>query len=132
MPLHTKSIHTAIDPNHDGLRILATRYIPRGTPKARYDVWMASLAPSERLLKAFLQDNLTWTEFAAQYKKQLFAEAAVDTENPRIKNHGQKFTLRLLKALTQRQPLTFLCACAEDEPHCHRHLLKAVLESAAV
>jgi hypothetical protein len=27
--------------------------------------------------------------------------------------------------------VTLLCHCAEDEPHCHRHLLKALLEGTA-
>jgi hypothetical protein len=42
--------------------------------------------------------------------------------------HGQKFTLRLLQHLAKRQTVTLLCHCAEDEKHCHRHLLKALLE----
>jgi uncharacterized protein YeaO (DUF488 family) len=46
----------------------------------------------------------------------------------RIKNHGQKFTLRLLQRLAKKQNLTLLCHCTEDERHCHRHLLKALLE----
>jgi len=44
-----------------------------------------------------------------------------------IKNHGQKFTLRLLQQLATRGPITLLCHCAEDEDHCHRHVLAAVL-----
>jgi uncharacterized protein YeaO (DUF488 family) len=126
--IRTKSLASPIDAKADGLRILATRYIPRATPRARYDVWMPSLGPSERLLKAFLRDGIPWREFAAEYQRQLLADGAVDAENPRIKNHGQKFTLRLLKELAQRQPVTFLCACAEEESHCHRHLLKKAVE----
>jgi len=52
----------------------------------------------------------------------------VDARNERIKNHGQKFTLRLLQYLARKQPVTLLCHCAEEERHCHRHLLNAVLE----
>jgi uncharacterized protein YeaO (DUF488 family) len=116
----------------DGLRILASRYIPRGCPATRYDVWMANLGPSERLLKAFKAEEIAWKEFAQRYQEEIFADAAVDAHNPRIKNHGQKFTLRLLKELAKTQPITFLCHCAEDEPHCHRHLLKALLKSRKV
>ena len=32
------------------LRILATRFRGRGMPTTRYDVWMPSLAPTERTL----------------------------------------------------------------------------------
>jgi uncharacterized protein YeaO (DUF488 family) len=69
-----------------------------------------------------------WTEFAKRYRKELLEPAAIDRRNRVIKNHGQKFTLRLLQALAQRMPVTLLCHCAEDQPHCHRHILKAVLE----
>jgi uncharacterized protein YeaO (DUF488 family) len=53
---------------------------------------------------------------------------AIDRRNKQIKNHGQKFTLRLLQHLARKQTVTLLCHCAEDELHCHRHLLKALLE----
>lgn len=52
--------------------------------------------------------------------------------NPRIKNHGQKFTLRLIKELATRQPVTLLCSCKPDEEHCHRHVLKKLLVSSKV
>jgi uncharacterized protein YeaO (DUF488 family) len=55
-------------------------------------------------------------------------EGTIDLRNERIKNHGQKFTLRLLQHLAKSQNVTLLCHCAEDEQHCHRHLLKAVLD----
>lgn len=44
-----------------------------------------------------------------------------------IKNHGQKFTLRLFQTLAKRGPVTLMCHCAENEKRCHRHLLKAIL-----
>jgi uncharacterized protein YeaO (DUF488 family) len=60
--------------------------------------------------------------------KELLQAGGVDARNERIKNHGQKFTLRLLQHLAGKQTITLLCYCAEEERHCHRHLLKAVLE----
>jgi uncharacterized protein YeaO (DUF488 family) len=45
-----------------------------------------------------------------------------------IKNHGQKFTLRLLKKLARRGTITLMCHCDNDQPHCHRHLLKKLLD----
>ena len=130
--IHTKCINSPINARHDGLRILVTRYIPRGCPHTRYQVWMASLGPSERLLKAFLAEAITWREFSHSYQTELFSPAAVDRHNPRIKNHGQKFTLRLLKELARHQPITLMCSCAEDDPECHRHVLKAILESGKI
>ncbi len=45
-----------------------------------------------------------------------------------IKNHGQKFTLRLVAKLAEKQNVTLLCHCAEDATQCHRFLLKELIE----
>ena len=101
-------------------------------PKDRYDVWMANLGPSEELLRAFLAGGITWAEFSRRYRTELFAHGSVDERNRTIKNHGQKFTLRLIKQLADRSPVTLLCHCGEDEHHCHRHLLQKVILSGRV
>ncbi len=98
--LKAKSVHSPIEPG-DGLRILATRFRGRGLPADRYDVWMANLGPSERLLKTVQAGKITWREFSKSYRGELFAPAATDGSNATIKNHGQKFTLRLLGKLAQ-------------------------------
>ena len=123
----TKSVQTRIE-REDGLRILAARGRGRGLPADRFDVWMANLGPSEELRDAILADRISWNEYRRRYLKELLEPGGVDARNRRIKNHGQKFTLRLLQHLAKRQTVTLLCHCAEDEQHCHRHLLKAVLE----
>ncbi|MEY2494704.1 MAG: hypothetical protein QOJ45_1196 [Verrucomicrobiota bacterium] len=125
----TKSVQAKIEPQKDGLRILAARGRGRGLPKDRYDIWMANLGPSERLRDEFLAGKIGWPEYARRYRRELRAPGRIDRSNRRIKNHGQKFTLRLLQHLAAKQTVTLLCHCAEDEPHCHRHLLKALLES---
>lgn len=124
----TKSVQTEIEPRKDGLRILAARGRGRGLPKDCFDVWMANLGPSEQLRDQFLTGKIVWPEFSNRYFKELREDGSFDRRNQRIKNHGQKFTLRLLQHLAQNQTVTLLCHCAEDEPHCHRHLLKALLE----
>ncbi|MBI5768092.1 MAG: DUF488 family protein [Verrucomicrobia bacterium] len=125
--LQTKSVHSPIEPG-DGLRILATRYRGRGLPTARYDVWMANLGPSESLLKSVLADKITWKEFSQRYREEMFAPAATDADNVTIKNHGQKFTLRLVAKLAEKQNVTLLCHCAEDAKECHRFLLQALIQ----
>jgi uncharacterized protein YeaO (DUF488 family) len=130
--LRTKSVHSAIDPHADGLRILATRFRGRGLDPARYMIWMANLGPSEKLLRAVQEGRMTWAGFSSAYKKELFLDGEVDQGNETIKNHGQKFTLRLIKALARRQPVTLLCHCSEEQMQCHRHLLKEIILSNAV
>jgi uncharacterized protein YeaO (DUF488 family) len=123
----TKSVHTAIEAG-DGLRILAARGRGRGLPRDRFDVWMANLGPSEELRDAILGGKISWAEYRKRYLKELLEPGGVDVRNERIKNQGQKFTLRLLQHLAKAQTVTLLCHCAEEEQHCHRHLLKALLE----
>lgn len=126
--IRTKSVHADYRVEDDGFRILIARFRGRGLEKTRYDAWVASLGPSEDLLRAFQSGKIGWTEFGRRYRKELLEPAALDRRNRVIKNHGQKFTLRLLQALAQRERVTLLCHCAEDQPHCHRHILKSVLE----
>jgi uncharacterized protein YeaO (DUF488 family) len=127
--IRTKSVHSPIDRRKDGFRILATRVRGRGLPANRYDVWMANLAPSEELLYAAQSNRTTWAEFSRRYRKELKERGSIDKRNRNIKNHGQKFTLRLLQELGRRQNVTLMCHCDEDQPHCHRHLLKKILDS---
>ncbi len=127
--LRTKSVYSPIEPRKDGLRILATRLRGRGLPTNRYDAWMANLGPSEQLLRQVQSGKITWADFSRRYRAELFEGGSIDTRNRTIKNHGQKFTLRLLQALAKRGPVTLMCHCAENEAYCHRHLLKEILES---
>ena len=127
--IKTKSVFSPIEAEQDGLRILASRFRGRGMPSNRYDVWMANLGPSEALLQKILADKLTWNDFSRRYKKELLESNDIDKTNRTIKNHGQKFTLRLLQRIAKDKPITFMCQCAEDEPHCHRHLLAKLLQA---
>ncbi len=125
--LRTRSVRSPIDRKRDGLRILAARFRGRGMSKSRYDVWMPSLAPSERLLRAVQAGRLTWPRFLREYRRELFMDGPVDARSGSIKNHGQKFTLRLIGRLARAGAVTLMCHCAEDEPHCHRHELRRMI-----
>ena len=129
--LRTKSVHSPIEPE-DGLRILIARFRGRGMTKDRYDVWMASLGPSEELLRAYQQGKVPWAEYTRRYKSEMRGEAsALDRRNRTIKNLGQKFTMRLIDHLSKQGNVTLLCHCDEDETQCHRHLLKRLVERSA-
>ena len=130
--LKTKSVRSPISRKADGLRILATRFRGRVMPAGRYDVWMPSLGPSERLLKAGQAGRISWAEFAAGYRAELFMDGPIDSRSASIKNHGQKFTLRLIKRLARSGHVTLLCHCAEDEDRCHRHWLRKLILSRRV
>lgn len=126
--IRTKSVSSPIAARADGLRILATRFRGRGMSSDRYDVWMPSLAPSEQLLRDMQNDGLSWAAFVREYRREMLMDGPIDNRSATIKNHGQKFTLRLLARLGQSGPLTVMCHCAEDETQCHRHELKKLIE----
>lgn len=125
--LKTKSVHAESEAD-DGLRILATRFRGRGLSADRYDVWMANLAPRERLLQSVLAGELTWREFSKRYREEMAAPSSIDGDNVTIKNHGQKFTLRLIAKLADKGTVTLLCHCAPDATECHRFLLQGLIE----
>ena len=125
--IKTRSVYSPINRPQDGLRVLVTRFRGRGLTKSRYDVWMANLGPSEKLLRDAQKEKITWSEFRRRYKNELFEAGSIDKRNLTIKNHGQKFILRLLQHLARKQTVTLLCHCAEDQKQCHRHILKELL-----
>jgi uncharacterized protein YeaO (DUF488 family) len=127
--LRTKSVWSPINRKTDGLRILTTRFRGRGLPASRYNVWMANLAPSEQLLRAAQDGKISWGQFSREYRKELYLGGPIDKRSRTIKNHGQKFTLRLVKELARRGRVTLLCHCEEDQRQCHRHLLRTLILS---
>ncbi len=124
--LKLKTVDDAIS-KRDGLRIYVSRYRLRYLKKEFYDVWMPSLAPSEMLLKDLRRNNITWKQFVTLYKAQITSSKSEDTLNPRMKNKGQKYTLRLLKLLSKNMTITLMCSCTEFE-HCHARILKEMIE----
>jgi uncharacterized protein YeaO (DUF488 family) len=57
----------------DGRRILVDRLWPRGLSKdkARIDLWMRDISPSDELRKWFGHDSSRWEEFRRRYWKEL-------------------------------------------------------------
>ena len=127
--IRTRSVQSPIGKN-DGVRILATRFRGRGLPASKYDVWMPALGPSEQLLKAMMSGAIDWKTFTKRYHDELFMDGPIDERSETIKNHGQKSTLRLLRALGRQQNVTLLCHCVEDAKECHRYLLEREIRRA--
>ncbi|MEN9728730.1 MAG: hypothetical protein RL434_3096 [Pseudomonadota bacterium] len=108
----------------EGLRIGTVRFPPRGVAReARasgdwFDVWYPNLAPSAVTLREFRQatDPSAWPRFARRYRREMQTP-----ENRR--------TLELLAALSQHSAFSVGCYCA-DEAHCHRTLLRELLQEA--
>jgi uncharacterized protein YeaO (DUF488 family) len=77
-------------------------------PVNRYDVWTPNLAPSEALMKSAQGGFITWDQFSRKYRKELTETRSIDKRNRVTKNHGQKFTLRLLQKLGRSQNVTLV------------------------
>jgi uncharacterized protein YeaO (DUF488 family) len=128
--IKTKSAQDPIEKD-DGLRLYVTRYWPRGHGRKECDEWLPCLGPSEKLLKQFLAHGITWPAFAREYKKEMTQGLADEShKNPRLKNAGQKYVIRLLHHLSKQSTLTLICSCPPEAEHCHRHLLKKLVQSA--
>ena len=105
----------------EGTRVGTVRRPPRGVPKAEfatqdwYDVWFPNLAPSVETMK-FGQAAITpakWAAFTRRYRAEMSTP-----EN----SHA----LELLAALSLQANFSVGCYC-EDEAHCHRAVLRALL-----
>jgi uncharacterized protein YeaO (DUF488 family) len=106
----------------EGLRIGTVRRPPRGVPKEKfasqnwYDVWYPNLAPSVETMKQ-AQTAETPAQWAA-FVKKFRAEMA---------QHDAARSLDLLAALSHGSHFSVGCYC-DDEAHCHRSVLRALLE----
>lgn len=112
MKLKLKRVYE--DPSkEDGTRILVDRLWPRGLTKekARVDLWLKEVAPSNELRKWFAHDPAKWPEFKTRYKAELKHNSA---------------QLALLKQAVARGPATLLYG-AKDTEHNEAIVLQDLL-----
>lgn len=101
----------------DGLRLLVTRYWPRGVKKDRVDRWIRGLGPSAELIKDWKSEAIGWGEFQKRYRAE-------------FKDPEKKKLLEELKGTVKEEgDVVLLCTCKEEEEHCHRHLLSAMMRA---
>lgn len=108
----------------EGTRIGTVRRPPRGVPKEQfaaqdwYDVWYPNLAPSNDTVK-MAQAAATPQEWAA-FERRYRAEMGTP-EN--------RHSIALLAQLSRQTNFSMGCYC-EEEAHCHRAVLRALLADA--
>ena len=83
----------------DGTRILVDRLWPRGIAKdkAKVDLWLKGIAPSDALRKRFHGHPEDWDEFREAYAAELKGEAAQEAVKA-LRGHLRKGTVTLLYA----------------------------------
>ena len=106
----------------EGVRIGTVRRPPRGVPKEKfasqnwYDVWYPNLAPSvEAMKQAQAADTpASWAAFVKKFRAEMAQPDAARS-------------LDVLAALSHHAQFSLGCYC-DDEAHCHRSVLRALLK----
>lgn len=101
----------------DGVRVLVDRLWPRGIAKAkaRIDLWLKDVSPSDALRHKFHDHPESWSAFVTAYGRELKEEPASSA-------------LEQLRALVRKRPVTLLYA-ARDEAHNNAVALQRLLET---
>ena len=105
----------------EGTRIGTVRRPPRGVPRSEfasqnwYDVWFPNLAPSVDTMKLGqgAKTAAQWATFARKYRAEMAAPESART-------------IELLAMLSRQTNFSIGCYC-ENEAHCHRSVLRALL-----
>lgn len=121
MPIKTRRWNDPPD-GDEGLRLLVTRYRPRGVAKAdeTWDQWLPALGPSKDLHAAVYTDRGTpipWPQYRRRYLDE------------------QRQNRDLIEGLARRvqagETITLLCSSAcVRESRCHRSILRELIEQA--
>jgi len=105
----------------DGFRILICRYRPRALPKAKetWDVWYPDLGPSRELHADFYGKHgppIGLEKYTQRYLEEMKQQTeAIDA---------------LAELVREGKTITLLCSSACTDPsHCHRTLLKGLIEA---
>jgi uncharacterized protein YeaO (DUF488 family) len=98
----------------DGFRILVDRLWPRGVSKekAKLDLWLKDIAPSDDLRKWFAHDPERWEEFQKRYLEEL---------------SDKKDLIDKIKRLEKDEDNITLVYAAKDEEHNNSVVLSKVL-----
>jgi uncharacterized protein YeaO (DUF488 family) len=88
----------------DGARILVDRLWPRGISKdkAKIDLWLKEIAPSDELRKSFCHDPEKWEDFKKRYRKEL---------------EGKDELLKKIRQFEKERGTVTLLYSAKDEEH---------------
>ena len=99
----------------DGFRILVDRLWSRGLARdrAKVDLWLREVAPSDVLRKSFAHDPEKWNDFQESYKKEL-------RDKPEL--------IDRIKRLEAEKGVVTLLFAAKDREHNNAVVLRSVLQ----
>jgi len=101
--------------SNDGFRILVDRLWPRGLSKekAKVDLWLRDIAPSDSLRKWFSHDPRKWVDFRIRYEMEL---------------KGKRELLHKIKQAEREKGTVTILYSARDEKHNNAVVLSALLK----
>lgn len=99
----------------DGFRILVDRLWPRGfsKEKAKVDLWLRDVSPSDSLRKWFSHDPEKWDGFHSKYRDEL---------------KGKNEIIKKIRQIEKEKKTITLLYSAKDEKHNNAVVLKDILQ----
>jgi uncharacterized protein YeaO (DUF488 family) len=97
----------------DGMRILVTRFWPRGVARTTVNLWFRELGTAPALIQEWKKGTIRWTGFRRAYLRGLQDPAA-------------RQSITEIRKLLAANPVTLLCSC-RDEARCHRSILRQAI-----
>lgn len=116
--IRTKQIFQPKDPS-DGTRILITQGVSDSLKKFHFDENIGTLGPSLDLLSAYKGwkgKPITWDEYVERFLEEM--------ESPESRKKIEELAKRSLGG----EVISLLCYEKESNPHCHRHIVKRLIE----
>jgi uncharacterized protein YeaO (DUF488 family) len=130
MAVKTKCVRDPVDIVHDGLRVMIARYWSKGVNQSSIDMRCIALAPSEKLVNQWLHLkrvckknndmdllNMGWNDF----KNKLLNE--FNSNQPQFSH-----LIEMLRRINTHSNVTLLCNEKNDDPYCHRYMVKELIE----
>lgn len=111
--IKTKSIYKPKE-DSDGIRILITRFYPRGVRKDHFDEWVRELSPNIELLKGYKEGMINQEQFTIQFISQIHS------------NIESLEALQSISDMARQTNITLLCYEKEGD-FCHRHLVNSLV-----
>ncbi|MBP6916949.1 DUF488 domain-containing protein [Candidatus Saccharibacteria bacterium] len=89
-----KRVYQNYEPS-DGFRVLIDRLWPRGISKekAKIDLWLKDIAPSNELRKWFNHEPAKWDEFVKRYHQELDSKSNLIEDLKRLTSQHNTLTL---------------------------------------
>jgi len=103
----------------DGKRIVVSYKLPSKYYLSTHNaVWEVYLPPYQHMVYGYRAGQITWEKYTELYLLKMKLPRAAQA-------------IKKLATLSLIQDITLLCYEKEDNPHCHRHLLKALIDQVA-